>query len=116
MMITEAIHDIKNLIRVLGGNNRTVLSFAGFGDILLTSTSSKSRNFTFGQLLGSDASKDEIDEYVKNTTIEGLTTLRLIRKSLKNKKVNMPIIDIMYGIIYKDNSPTTLIDYLIHKE
>jgi len=116
MMITEAIHDIKRLIKTLGGNNRTVLSFAGFGDILLTSTSVKSRNFRFGQLIGKGASKAEIEEYVKTTTVEGLNTLKLIRKLLKNKNVRMPIIDIMYDIIYKDASRETLIKYLMNKE
>ena len=76
MFIVESLHDIKELISKLGGERKTILSYAGFGDLLLTATSKKSRNFSFGYLLGSNASKKEIDEYVKNTTIEGLYTLQ----------------------------------------
>ena len=56
MFITESIHDIKELIKALGGEGNTILSFAGFGDLLLTATSSKSRNFSFGKLIGKGAS------------------------------------------------------------
>ncbi len=99
MLITEALHDIKELIHTLGGNKKTILSYAGIGDLLLTCTSIKSRNFSFGKLIGSQASEKEILEYQKNTTIEGLYTLKSIYKLLKNKKVDMPIIDIMYQIV-----------------
>ena len=52
MFITESLHDLKNLIKALGGNKKTILTFAGFGDLLMTATSTKSRNFTFGKMLG----------------------------------------------------------------
>lgn len=51
MFITESLHDIKELVNKLGGDKKAILSFAGFGDILLTCTSPKSRNFSFGQIL-----------------------------------------------------------------
>ena len=79
MLITESLHDIKALIKGLGGDGSTVLSYAGFGDLLLTATSSKSRNYSFGYLIGSKASKDEIDNYIKNTTIESKVLIRLFK-------------------------------------
>jgi glycerol-3-phosphate dehydrogenase (NAD(P)+) len=69
MLITESLHDIKELIKALGGDGKTILSYAGFGDLLLTCTSTKSRNFSFGKMLGSGTSKDEIEEYMNNTNI-----------------------------------------------
>lgn len=116
MLITESMHDIKELIHALGGNKKTVMSFAGIGDLILTCTSTKSRNFTFGRLIGCKAPDDKIEEYVKNTTIEGLYTLKSIYKLLKNKKVDMPIIDIMYRIIVDKEDITLLTDFLITKE
>ena len=78
LLITEALHDIKNLIHALGGSKKTILSFAGFGDILLTCTSENSRNYSFGKLIGSGASKEEIDEFKNKITVEGLYTLKSI--------------------------------------
>ncbi len=80
MFIVESLHDMKELISKLGGDRKTILSYAGFGDLLLTATSTKSRNFTYGRLLGSKADKKVIDDYVANTTIEGLYTIQSIYK------------------------------------
>lgn len=115
MLITESLHDIKELIKGLGGNGSTVYSFAGFGDLLLTATSTKSRNFSFGKLIGEGASKEEIDNYIKNTTIEGLYTLKSVRKLVNDKAVEMPIIDLINDIIYNGKKPETLIEFLIQK-
>ncbi|MDD4109597.1 MAG: NAD(P)H-dependent glycerol-3-phosphate dehydrogenase [Prolixibacteraceae bacterium] len=114
MLITEAMHDIKELINALGGNKKTILAFAGIGDLLLTCTSKKSRNFNYGRLIGLKSNK--IEEYVQNTTIEGLYTLKSIHKLLKNKKVKMPIINIMYRIVILKEDTDLLIKYLINKK
>ena len=50
-LITESLHDIKELIYKLGGNKKSILSYAGVGDLLLTATSTKSRNYSYGLLL-----------------------------------------------------------------
>ena len=116
MFIVESLHDIKELISKLGGERKTILSYAGFGDLLLTATSKKSRNFSFGYLLGSNASKKEIDEYVKNTTIEGLYTLQSIYKLLKDKKVKIPIINLIYDIVEGKQKASILPEFLINKK
>lgn len=115
MFITESLHDIKELIKALGGNKTTILSFAGFGDLLLTATSIKSRNFKLGKMIGEKQSKDLITDYINNTTIEGLYTLKSIYKLLHNKKVDIPIIDLVYDIIFKDKDPEEIKDFLIKK-
>ena len=51
-LITESLHDIKELIYGLGGRKKTILSYAGVGDLLLTATSIKSRNYSYGILIG----------------------------------------------------------------
>lgn len=116
MFITESLNDIKNLIKALGGNKKTILSFAGFGDLLLTCTSVKSRNYTLGKMIGERRKQEEIDNYINNTTIEGLYTLKSIYKLLKKKKVKMPIIDLIYKIIFKNTDPNELAIFLIKKK
>jgi len=113
LLITQSLHDIKALIHALGGSKKTILSFAGFGDILLTCTSEKSRNYSFGKLIGSGASKQEIDEYKNKITIEGLYTLKSIHKLIRKKKIKIPTIDIIYDIVFKDKKIDKLIEYLM---
>ncbi|MBF0986900.1 MAG: NAD(P)-dependent glycerol-3-phosphate dehydrogenase [Clostridiales bacterium] len=112
MFITESLHDLKNLIKALGGNKKTILTFAGFGDLLMTATSTKSRNFTFGKMLGENKSKEEIEKYRKETTIEGLYTLESIYKLIKKKKVYMPIIYLIKDIVDGKKEAKCLIDLL----
>lgn len=116
MFITESLHDIKELIKALGGDSKTILSFAGFGDLLLTCTSVKSRNYTLGKIIGENRPREEIDKYIESTTIEGLYTLRSIKKLLKNKKIKMPIINLIYDIIVDKKEPYELVKFLIEKE
>lgn len=115
MLITEAVHDIEEIIEAFDGDPRTVLSFAGFGDLLLTCTSSNSRNFAFGQLVGKGISKDEIDNYLSNTTVEGYYTLESIYQLLNDKNVNIPIIDLIYEIIKNGKNAKELLTFLVEK-
>ncbi len=115
MLLTEAIHDMKEIIEAFNGNKKTVLSFAGFGDLLLTCTSTKSRNYTFGKMIGEKKSKSELADYLSNTTVEGFYTLESIYKLLKNKDVSIPIIDLIYDIAVKGQNPEKLLTFLVEK-
>ncbi len=116
MFVTESLHDIKELIKALGGDSKTILSFAGFGDLLLTCTSTKSRNYTLGKLLGENRPREEIDKYIESTTIEGLYTLKSIKMLLRNKKIKMPIINLIYDIIVDKKDSEVLVKFLVEKE
>ena len=115
-LITESIHDIKWLIGCLGGRPRTILSYAGVGDLLLTCTSTKSRNFSFGKVVGAGATKKEKEEYLKNTTVEGYYTLQSIYKLVRRRKIKMPVVNLIYDIIMNDKDPKLLADFLINKK
>lgn len=115
-LITESLNDIKELIKALGGNPKTCLSFAGLGDLLLTCTSSKSRNFKFGKLVGSGASKEIQNKFLEENTVEGYYTLHSVYKLVKKKKIKMPIIDVIYKIIVNNNNPHELVTLLINKK
>ena len=116
MLITDAMHDMEEILDAFDCNKRTVLSYAGIGDLLLTCTSTKSRNFSFGKLIGTKPPKEEIENYIKNNTIEGYYTLKSIYQLLKNKKVSIPIIDLIYEITVEGNNPELLFSFLIYKK
>ena len=115
LFLTESMNDIKELIDALGGKKKSILSFAGFGDILMTCTSKNSRNFSFGYLIGSGASKKEIDKYLENTTVEGMYTLKSIHKLVRRKKVKMPIINLIHDIIEGKKDKEEMLRFLIQK-
>lgn len=114
-LITESMHDIKSLIYGLGGKKKTILSYAGVSDLILTATSKKSRNYSYGILIGSEKF-EEAKEYVETNTVEGYYTLKSIYTLIKRKKINMPIIDLIYKIIIKNENPHELVEFLIKKD
>ncbi len=115
-LITESIHDIKALIGALGGKPKTILSYAGVGDLLLTCTSTKSRNYTFGKLIGEGMTPKEIEEYVSTNTVEGYYTLKSIYKLVRRKKIKMPVVDLIYKIVMNGDNPDNLAKFLIDKK
>ena len=116
MLLTEATKDMMSIMKAFKANKKTVISFAGLGDLLLTCTSIKSRNFRFGKLIGEGASQEQIKEFLSQTTVEGFYTLESIYKLLKDKKVSMPIIDIIYDIAIRGENPQKLLTFLVEKD
>jgi glycerol-3-phosphate dehydrogenase (NAD(P)+) len=115
MLIAEAMHDMEEILDAFDCNKRTVLSYAGVGDLLLTCTSTKSRNFSFGKLLGGKPPREEIDEYLKTKTVEGYYTLESIYQLLRDKEVTIPIIDLIYEIAVEGKDPELLLTFLVVK-
>lgn len=112
MFITKALNDIVNLIYDMGGNKGTILTYAGIGDLLLTCNSVKSRNYSFGRMIGEKVDSKKINEYKESTTIEGLYTLKSLHDLIHTKKKKMPIIDIIYDIVYRNKNINLLEEYL----
>ena len=112
MFITKSLNDIVNLIYQMGGNKKTILTYAGIGDLLLTCNSVKSRNYSFGKMIGQNISYDEINNYKETTTMEGLYTLKSIYDLINRKKIKMPIINIIYDIVYNNKDISLLEEYL----
>lgn len=115
-LINESLHDIKNIIYFLGGKPKTILSFAGVGDLMLTCTSQKSRNFKFGYTIGKTKDKQKIDQFLMKNTVEGYYTVEVIYKLLKHKNIDIPLINIIYDIIYNNVDPENLANFLISKK
>jgi len=115
-LINESLHDMKNIIHHLGGKRKTILSFAGIGDLLLTCSSAKSRNYSFGYVIGSTKNKEKINEYLKNNTVEGYYTLNSVYKMLQKKGINIPLITLIYNIVINYEDPNNLATFLINKD
>lgn len=116
LFLTEAIYEISHLIEYLNGNPETIMSYAGIDDIMMTCTSSKSRNYSLGKLLGENKPIEEINNYKNNTTIEGLGTSKSIYSLSKEKNINLPLTNIIYNILYNNENYEKLIKYLETKE
>ena len=112
LLITRFINDTAKMIEDFSGNKMTMFMYAGIGDIWLTATSPTSRNYAFGNLVGKKSSQQEINDYLKNTTVEGYYTLKSLYELFKKNNYKMEIIDILYSIIYDNKDISLLEEYL----
>jgi glycerol-3-phosphate dehydrogenase (NAD(P)+) len=83
------------------------LSYAGVGDLVLTSFSENSRNYQFGNKVRElDDTKKAIAFFQeRQITVEGLNTIFAFEKFLERKKIKKPLFfQVMSEIIFKNKS------------
>lgn len=111
--LTKVVKETKKLIIAFGGKQETIFLASGIGDLILTCSSKKSRNFTLGYLIGQNTNKSKIDEYLNTTTVEGLDALLSIKNLLKEKNIDNELINLIYNIVNGHNKPDALLKYII---
>lgn len=112
LLIILALEDIKNIIKFFNGRPESILELAGIGDIILTCTSTKSRNFSLGKVIGESNNQQVIDNYVHNNTVEGYYSLVNINKIVDNLNIYTPFIKIMHNIVINKEDKGLLINYI----
>ncbi len=100
-VLSKLIVDLKDIIITFGGKEETLFSYAGLGDMLLTCMSDKSRNYTFGKLIGENMTPNKALKEMNAKTVEGLSTLEILYLMLKDKNIKIKSISTLYEIIYK---------------
>ena len=107
---------LKEMIKIgkaMGGKEKTFLGPAGQGDLVLTSTNPLSRNFQFGRNLFLDAQKMRRDIKKRKITVEGFDNTWALYKLGKMYKLDLPMINEIYNVIYKKTSPKKTIKNII---
>lgn len=89
-LITRGLAEVTRLAVAKGGKAETMMGLAGFGDLVLTCCSSKSRNTSLGQELGAGRSLAQILAQ-RHTVAEGVTTAPALRRLAADLGVEMPI-------------------------
>lgn len=111
-LITRGIIEIQRIYKFFGGKNRTMLSLAGIGDVVLTTTGDLSRNRFLGMKLAQGLSADEILKG-QNFVPEGLNTVLALYRLLKKHSIEAPIINEIYSIIVNKKDPYNSIKALM---
>jgi len=112
-LIQAGLREMIEFGRASGGKRKTFLGPAGLGDLILTSTNPLSRNFQFGQALFSDAKKLRKEIIDRKITVEGFDSIFALYNLGKIHRLNLPIINEIYKVIYKNKSPKKAVENLI---
>ena len=111
--ITRLTVEMRKIIKNLGGYRESMYSLAGLGDLMLTCSMKESRNYELGKELASK--KKDINKYIENNTTEGYFALACLNELENSKKINYPILNTLYRIVYEGEDPKALVNILIKK-
>ena len=100
-IITRGLAEITRMGVAMGCEEKTFFGLSGIGDIVVTATSTNSRNHNAGVLLGQGYSLKDTLEKV-GMVVEGINALEAAKELEKKYNVELPIIDVVYGIVKED--------------
>ncbi len=112
-MMTRAIAEMSRLGVALGGNAATFAGLSGLGDLIVTCTSGHSRNRHVGEELGRGKKLPEILKAMGMVVAEGVTTTRGACALAHACRVEVPIAEQIYAILYGDLAPEQAIRTLM---
>ena len=112
MILTRSLVEMSHLFESLKLKKLTLLGLAGVGDLFATASSEKSRNYSFGYLLGKGKSREEAKKII-NQVIEGEKTLKIVYEKVSALELDMPIVEKLYNIVFKKGSVKESFDKMI---
>ncbi|MBK9257600.1 MAG: NAD(P)H-dependent glycerol-3-phosphate dehydrogenase [Saprospiraceae bacterium] len=113
LLITRGLREMIYFGTSLGTTGSAYLGTAGIGDLIATCTSEDSRNYTFGKRLAKGESYDHIME-TSSEVVEGVRTLKIINQLAKNEKLSLPIVQVLYKVVYEGYNKEKALDFLMN--
>lgn len=108
-LMTRGFAEMQRLAVKQGADPMTLAGLSGFGDLVLTCTSEKSRNYSHGLKLGRGA---EIDPSV---TVEGVATAKAVAHLSATLGVDMPITTAVTQILNGNLSISETVELLLSR-
>lgn len=100
LLITRGMREMINYLELLGSDKTPALGTAGLGDLVATSSSGDSRNFSFGRKLASGMDLEEIMKS-QSELAEGVRTLKAAYLLSKEYKIDAPITNMLHQVVYE---------------
>jgi glycerol-3-phosphate dehydrogenase (NAD(P)+) len=113
-LITRGLAEIVRLGQSLGADERTFSGLSGIGDLVLTCTGPLSRNYSVGVSLGKGMKLKEILTATKSVA-EGVATALSAYELSRKQGIEMPIVEQIYEVIYKEKSPAAAVTMLMNR-
>ncbi|MGC9518811.1 MAG: NAD(P)H-dependent glycerol-3-phosphate dehydrogenase [Desulfuromonadaceae bacterium] len=113
-LITRGLAEMKRVGIALGARAETFAGLAGMGDLVLTCTGELSRNRSVGIALGEGKNLVDILSGM-HMVAEGVETTRSAYHLAAKLKIDVPIINQMYAVLYEDKDPRTAVVELMRR-
>jgi glycerol-3-phosphate dehydrogenase (NAD(P)+) len=105
VLISNAIREIKRFVDIVHPISRDIKDSAYLGDLLVTAYSKFSRNRQFGTYIGKGYSVKNA-QLDMNMIAEGYYAVKCIKEINEQYRVEMPITEAVYRIVYEKMAPS----------
>lgn len=103
-LLTRGLTEIARLGEALGGKTETFYGLSGLGDLIVTCSSSFSRNRKAGMLIGEGKTIEETRKEV-GMTIESIDNIEVAYKLGKMYGIDLPIVNSVFDVLYNGLQP-----------
>lgn len=103
MLLTRALAEMSRFGAAVGANPLTFLGLSGVGDLYATCSSTLSRNYRIGNMLGKGMSLEAAIKKLGQTA-EGINTIAQVHEKAQKLGIYMPITHALYAVIYEDKA------------
>ena len=114
-LMTRGISEIMKLGLKLKAKKETFFGLSGVGDLIVTCESKHSRNRYVGEQIGSGKKLSAILKEMKMVA-EGVATTKSAYELSKRHRIEMPIVEEVYAILFKDRNPHVATKYLMLRD
>ncbi|WP_062356309.1 NAD(P)H-dependent glycerol-3-phosphate dehydrogenase [Bacillus kwashiorkori] len=111
-LMTRGLAEIARLGTKMGANPLTFSGLTGIGDLIVTCTSTHSRNWRAGNMLGKGKKLEEILDSM-GMVVEGVRTTKAAYQLAKKFDVKMPITTVLYEVLFSETEPKKAVDELM---
>ena len=114
-LITRGLAEIIRLGKSLGADPLTFSGLSGIGDLLLTCTSTLSRNYTVGIELGRGKNLETIMAAMKMVA-EGVYTARSAHALAGKHNIDMPVVEEIHMVLFENKPPRQALKELMARD
>jgi len=112
MLITRALAEMTRFAVSQGANPMTFLGLAGVGDLIVTCSSPKSRNYQVGHALGEGLSLKAAVTRLGEVA-EGVNTLKVLKARADELQIYMPLVAGLHAILFEGRTLEQVIGALM---
>ena len=113
-LITRGLAEMIRLGLAKGGRAETFRGLSGLGDLVLTCSSAKSRNYALGLALGRGLNLDAVLDRSRSV-VEGVATAAAVTQLGERFGIDMPISQAVDALLHRGESIDAMIDRLLRR-
>mgnify|MGYP001380308960 FL=1 len=113
-IISRSFAEITIVAKSMDAKKSTLAGLSGMGDLFLTCSSKESRNFSLGIDLAKGKTLNEIIQK-KFSIAEGAFTVRALKKLADQEKLDLPINEAVYKVLYRKKNIDSAIQELLNR-